>query len=264
MIATMEVAKTLLKARTEHKRIECLPSSCYPKDHDAAYQCQNELMDLTLNHYGGKLIGYKTACTNESAQKLLYLDEPFYGPLLSPFVHKSPAKLKTDDFFMRVIEPEFAFQMAADLPPRNKEYTRDEVSKAVAAVMPAIEIVDSRYNDWKDKKIGALSLIADNACNGAWVHGQPKHNWIDFDLAKHEVNLFVNGTPIRKGRGDAVMGHPLNPLTWLTNMLSQHGKGLKAGDMITTGITTEVYLANRGDQIVADFGSIGSVELSFA
>lgn len=261
MITTAEAASTLLKARTEHKRIECLPESCRPQDLDTAYRCQNELTDLMLKHYGGQIVGYKTACTNTSAQKHMNLDGPFYGPLLSAFVYTSPTKLKTDDFIMRVIEAEFAFQMAADLPPRNKEYTKQEVSKAVASVLPSIEIVDSRYNEWTT--VGAFSLIADNACNAAWVHGQPRHNWTDFDLADHEVNLIVNDTPLLKGRGDKVMGHPLNPLTWLANMLSQHGKGLKAGDFVTTGITTEIYLGKLGDQIVADFGSIGSVEFSF-
>lgn len=52
-------------------------------------------------------------------------------------------------------------------------------------------------------------------------------------------------------------------LTWLANILSRHGQGLKAGDFITTGITTEVYMGQAGDQIVADFGPLGSAELSF-
>jgi 2-keto-4-pentenoate hydratase len=263
MITTVQAAGLLLKARTEHKRIAELPEDCRPKDLSTAYQCQDELTGLLLKHYGGKIIGYKTACTNESAQKLLNLDGPFYGPLLSSFVHKSPAKLKTDNFFMRIVEPEFAFIMASDLAPRDKDYTREEVSEAIAAIMPSIEIVDSQYNDWKDKSIGALSLIADNACNAAWVYGEPKRNWTEFDLGNHEVDLYVNGEVIRKGHGGAVMGHPLNPLIWLANTLTRYGKTLKAGDMITTGITCEIYLAKLGDEIIADFGPIGSVGLKF-
>jgi 2-keto-4-pentenoate hydratase len=262
MITTIEAADILLKARMGLNRIKNLPPACCPQDQASAYQCQNELTHKLIENYGGQTIGYKTACTNESAQKLVNLDGPFYGPLLSAFVQMSPAELKTDDYFMRVVEPEFGFQMATDLPSKKTEYTKDEVSEAVGAILPAVEIVDSRYDDWTT--VGALSLIADNACNAAWVYGKPNKNWTDFDLANHEVSLYVNGSLMRKGRGDAVMGHPLNPLVWLVNMLSRNGKGLKAGDFVTTGITTEVYLAKNGDQIVADFGSIGSVELSFS
>jgi len=262
MITTIEAADILLKARMERKRINNLPPACCPQEQASAYQCQNELTNKLIGNYGGQIIGYKTACTNESAQKLLNLDGPFWGSLLSAFAQTSPGQLKTDNFFMRVIEPEFAFQMAIDLPPKKTEYTKDEVSKAVGAILPAVEIVDSRYDNWTT--VGALSLIADSACNAAWIYGKPNKNWTDFDLANHEVNLYVNGSLIRKGSGAAVMGHPLNPLVWLANTLSRNGKGLKAGDFITTGITTEVYLAQRGDQIVADFGAIGSVELSFS
>lgn len=207
MITTIEAATLLLKARTEHKRISELPEACCPKDEAAAYQSQTELVNQMLKHYGAKRLGYKTACTNASAQKLLNLDGPFYGALLSTFVKNSPATLKTEDFFMRVVEAEFAFQMDRDLPSRDKEYTKNEVTEAVGSLLPAIEIVDSRYTDWT--KVGALSLIVDNACNAAWVYGQPQNNWTEFDLAKHEVNLYVNGSVVRKGSGENVMGNPL-------------------------------------------------------
>ncbi len=261
MITTIEAASLLLQARAEHKRISVLPEACRPKEQTDAYQCQKVLVDQLIKTYGGQTVGYKIGCTNKTAQQLVNVDGPFYGQLLSPWVHRSPATVKAGDFFMRVIEPEFAFQMAYDLPSRDKEYTKEEVSRAVDSLLPAIEIVDSRFDDWTT--VGGLSLIADNGCNAGWVYGQPRKNWLDFDLSKHEVELYVNGSAIRKGRGDNVMDHPLNVLIWLANTLSQHGKGLKAGNFISTGITCEVYLAQQGDQILADFGPIGSVELSF-
>ena len=82
-------------------------------------------------------------------------------------MYDGPATLAADDFFMRVIGPEFAFEMGEDLPPRGAPYDADRVAKAVKAVLPAVEIVDSRYDDWTT--IGDPSLIADNACTGAWV-----------------------------------------------------------------------------------------------
>jgi len=261
MNKTEEAADILLKAYTAHKRIVGLPDACRPSDQNEAYQCQNQLTDQMLIHYGGKKIGYKLACTNKSAQNRVNMNEPFYGLLLSAFVQTSPAKLNSNNFFMRAIEPEFSFQMAADLPARDSKYTKEEINNAIEAVLPSIEIVDSHYQEWTS--IGGISLIADNACNAAWIHGKAYKNWTALDLAKHEVDLYVNGAPVRKGRGYAVMGHPLNALVWLANMLSQQGKGLKAGDFVSTGITCEIYFAECSDQITADFGSIGTVELSF-
>jgi 2-keto-4-pentenoate hydratase len=73
----------------------------------------------------------------------------------------------------------------------------------------------------------------------------------------------VNGHLHREGNGSAVLGHPLNALTWLANQLSSQGQGLKAGQYVTTGVTMEVYMGQRGDRILADFGALGVVSLAF-
>jgi len=232
-----------------------------PKNPEEAYRCQEGLIPRLVEHYGGSVIGYKIACTNVTAQRQLSVDGPFYGQLLSAFSSASPGRLKASDFFMRVIEAEFAYQMGRDLPPVAKPRERDEVAAAVEGVLPGIEIVDSRFDDWTT--IGALSLTADNACNAAWVRGALRKDWRSFDLAAQAVRLLVNGQVLREGTGANVLGHPLNALTWLANILSSRGLGLKAGQYVTTGVTTVVYMAERGDEILAEFGPVGSVQLSF-
>ncbi len=162
---------------------------------------------------------------------------------------------------MRVIEAEFGFRMAHDLPPTSAPRTKEQVAAAVEGVLPGIEIVDSRFDSWTT--VGAPSLIADNACNAAWVHGPVVTDWQRIDLAAHPVQLLVNGKLLREGTGAAVLGHPLNALVWLANSLSARGLGLRAGQYVTTGVTSEVYMAERGDSITADFGLIGKVDLSF-
>jgi 2-keto-4-pentenoate hydratase len=213
-----------------------------------------------IERYGGRVIGYKIACTNKIAQELLH-SGPFHGKLFSSFFSESPARIKADGFFMRVIEAEFAFRLARDLAPRCEPFSREEVAKAVEGVLPGIEIVDSRFHDWTE--VGTESLIADNACHGAWVKGTLLTNWRDFDLTSQEVRLAVNGEVIEMGSGAAVMGHPLNALHWLANSLRERGEALRAEHYITTGVTTNIYMGQLGDQIRADFGQIGTVELTF-
>jgi 2-keto-4-pentenoate hydratase len=243
------------------QRLAALPDPVRPKSPEEAYACQDELIARYLDHYGGTLIGYKIACTNVTAQQQLNVDGPFRGRLLSRFCHDSPAHLDTGDFFMRVVEAEFGFRMARDLPPVSRSRTRDEIADAIEGVIPAIEIVDSRFDDWTT--IGAPSLIADNACNAAWVKGPLLAEWRDIDLAAQPVRVIVKGRVEREGAGSNVLGHPLNAMEWLVNSLAARRAGLKAGQYVTTGVTTVVYMGERGDSITADLGPVGTASVSF-
>jgi len=231
-----------------------------PTTQEEAYRCQDLLVQQLTDYYGGAVIGYKIACTNVTAQRQLNVDGPFHGRMTSAFCFDSPARLDASQFFMRVVEAEFAFRMAQDLPPVSIPRSNEEVAAAVEGVLPGIEIVDSRFDDWTT--IGALSLIADNACHAAWVKGSLMKDWRGIDLAAQPVRLTVNGNFLREGSGRAVLGHPLNALAWLANQLSSQGRGLKAGQYVTTGVTMEVYMGQRGDQIAADFGPLGVVSLA--
>jgi 2-keto-4-pentenoate hydratase len=258
---TLTAAQLLSEARIKHVRLAELPTSAKPQNTEEAYQCQAAVIGNLLAHYGGKVAGYKIACTNAIAQRQLSVREPFYGHLTSAFCFETPARIDHSQFFMRVVEAEFGFLIGRDLPPKSSPYSSEEIVDAVEGVMPSIEVVDSRFDDWLT--IGALSLIADNACNAAWVHGPLVENWKYLDLAQQPVRVFVNGSLVWEGNGAAVLGHPLNALQWLVNALAAGGIGLERGQYVTTGVTTEVYMAERGDRALADFGEIGQAEVEF-
>jgi 2-keto-4-pentenoate hydratase len=254
-----------LDARVKRARLTELPSSARPATLLEAYQCQGRLVEKLLAHLGGHPIGYKIACTNAIAQQFLNMPEPFYGRLLSATTFdatlNSLARLRAGDFFMRIIESEFAFQFARDLPPSPKPLEVDAIADALAGVLPGIEVVDSRFMEWT--KVGAPSLIADNACHGAWIKGALVTDWRKFDLAAQAVALSVNGSVVQRGSGKAVLGHPLKALQWLVHRLHAQGMGFAAGDYVTTGVTTDIYDAQPGDALVADFGPLGSVAFAF-
>lgn len=257
-----KAAELLMQVRLGHPRLANLPDDCYPANLTEAYAIQAALTEHLLDHYGGEPIGYKLACTNIAAQRFLNVPHPFYGPLLSAFVFTCPRKLHADQFSMRIIEPEFGFELRHDLPPREEPYTREEVAGATGALIPSIEIVDSRYQVWTE--VGGPALIADQATHGAWVTGAWRTDWRSLDLAAHEVRLWINDELAQIGRGAVVLGHPLNALTWLANARSAQGLGLKAGDLVTTGICVDqLYDARPGDRIKADFGGLGVVEVEF-
>jgi 2-keto-4-pentenoate hydratase len=255
-------SQLLLGARLQRVRLHELPFDSRPATAPDAYQCQARLIDGINAHDGGHCIGYKIACTNAVAQRFLKMPEPFYGRLLSSSTFESPALLHPGDFFMRIIESEFAFRFARDLPPSAHPLDIDQIADTLAGVLPGIEIVDSRFHSWTT--VGAASLIADNACHGAWVKGALVTDWRHLDLAAQPVELSLNGKVIERGSGAAVLGHPLNALQWLVHRLHSQGIGFQAGDYVTTGVTTDIYDAQPGDHLVADFGPVGAIDLRFA
>jgi 2-keto-4-pentenoate hydratase len=257
----LKAVEFIADLRFTRQQARQIPETFRPEDPATGYAVQEGVVDRVLRKKGGHAVGYKVACTNKLAQELLGTDTPFYGRLLSPFVYQSPARVNAQDFSMRLIEAEFSFQLAGDLPREGVPYDRESVAGAVAAVLPSIELVDTRFTVWTEVPIP--SLIADNGCNSGWVRGSAIEAWHHIDLANHEVRLIVNGEEKLSGSGAAVLGHPLNSLAWLANTLCEQGKTLKAGDLVSTGVCTDVYLAEAGDRIVADFGTLGTAEVSF-
>lgn len=246
--------------RQTKRRVAALPSDFVPRSLAEGYQVQERLVRKLLDRRGGKPIGYKIACTSELAQKALGVDGPFFGVLLSATTHRGPAKLSASDFTVRCAEAEFGFVMAADVPA-GPTYTAESIKDYIAAALPSIEIVDHRYHNWQT--VGAPSLLADNAIHGTWVEGEPFAGWRTIDFGKHPTALVVNGTKTFPGSGAAVLGNPLTVVAWLANTLPRFGRQLSRGDKITTGVTTDIYLAEAGDHLAADFGPLGKVELSF-
>jgi 2-keto-4-pentenoate hydratase len=248
----------LLDLRRTQNRVAALPDDIVPRSVAEGYEIQERLVQRLLEANRGRPIGYKIACTSELAQKALGVDGPFFGVMMSHSTHASPATLPASDFLVRCAEAEFGFEMAEDVPA-GRAFTADSIRDFIGAAIPGIELVDHRYHNWQT--VGAPSLLADNAIHGTWVAGEPYAGWRDLDFATHPVKLIVNESRIFPGSGAAVLGNPLNVLAWLANELPKYGRRLRKGDRVTTGVTTDIYLAKPGDRLVADFGPMGAARL---
>lgn len=248
----------LIQARKEQRSIANLPDDLKPGSIDEGYVLQ-EALTAAL---GETPLGWKIACTNRAAQKLMQTDEPFAGPLFKSMLHTSPAVLCADQFNMRMVEGEFAFRLGRDLPARRHPYTRHEVEAAVTAVHPAIEVADSRFDDWL--AVGLPSLVADGAVSGAFVYGASRSDWHTLDLINWPVTITADGEVVGQGTGASALGDPCLSLLWLVNKRSTQGGGLKAGQIVTTGTCTGNFKALPGTTIVADFGEMGEVSVSFS
>jgi 2-keto-4-pentenoate hydratase len=259
--AAGRAADLLLAARRDGRRMAALPDDCRPADAAAAYRIQNLFVERMQAEYGGEVIGYKAGCTNRGAQAQLGLTAPFAGVLLSAFCRPALAEISCRDGFMRMIEAEIAFRLGRDLPPAGAPYDAASVVPALAAALPAVEVVDSRYDDWTTA--GAPHLIADNACTGFWVHGEEITDLAGLEFADHPVLVRRNGQPAERGSSANVLDNPLNVVAWLANHQAAAGRSLRAGQLLTTGTLIAVNPAERGDEVEADFGALGSVTVRF-
>jgi 2-keto-4-pentenoate hydratase len=255
-------AETLFDMRQTHRVVASLPPDAVPQSLADGYRIQELLVQKLLAKLGGKHIGYKAAATNETAQRQMDVNGPFFGTLLAATSHRSPVTLPSSAYRLRIVEAEFGFEIGQDVPASEVPYTAETIAPFIAFALPAIEVVNHRYEDWR--LVGAPSLAADNAIHGSWVEGDPVRDWRGLDLSRHAVNVIVNGQPWRVGSGANVLGNPLNVVAWLANELPKHGRVLRRGEKVSTGTTAEVYFANAGDRVTADFGALGKAEVAFS
>jgi 2-keto-4-pentenoate hydratase len=211
---------------------------------------------------GAPARGFKVGSTSVEAQRLLGTDEPGSGLLLASDVHEGPARIAVVPAHTPAVEGEFAFRLGRDLPPRAATYAADEVAAAVAAVAGAIEVVGSRFAGGLAGK-GRLLVTADCGANIALVTGPWRDGWRALDLSTHRVAMTVNGVLRGTGTGDRALGDPMNVLVWLANQQSAAGRGLEAGEIVSTGTCTGLDVVHPGDRARADFGELGAVEVMF-
>lgn len=234
-----------------------LPRACAPATRAEGYAIQ-----ALSAQRGHQVAGWKIAATSKAGQAHIGVDGPLAGQLFAHRCHGDGARISLTGNRMRVAECEFAFRMAADLPGRAAPYSRDEVLAAIGALHPAIEVPDSRVE--KFETAGAPLLIADNACCRDFVLGAAMlADWRKLDLPAQPVTARVNGGAELRGSGANVLGDPITAMVWIANELSQLGVGLKAGQIVTSGASVTPIPVHPGDQVVADFGLIGQVSVTF-
>jgi 2-keto-4-pentenoate hydratase len=132
----------------------------------------------------------------------------------------------------------------------------------LAAVAGAIEVVGTRFSGGLAGK-GRLLITADCGANIALVSGTWREGLSALDLKAHRVAMTINGALRGTGTGERALGDPMNVVLWLANRQSARGRGLMSGEIISTGTCTGLDPVRPGDRVQADFGDLGTVEISF-
>jgi len=255
-----DAADLLWDCWMQERRLDALPEPLQPHSRREGYAIQQQLERRTSS----PLFGWKIAATSKAGQAHIAVDGPLAGRLLRERVIHDGGDVPFGNNHMRVAEAEFAFRMGVSLPPQSTPYTTREVLEAVVTVYPAIEIPDSRFEDFT--VVGAPQLIADDACAQYFVLGPAAAvDWRALDLASHpargRVTRADGSTVEREGFGRNVLGDPRDALAWLVNELSSLGLTLHAGEVVTTGTCLVPLPIAPGDTVDADFGVLGGLSV---
>ena len=249
-----QAAGILWDAWSAGRRIAALPDDCRPATLDDGYAIQRAVAERS----GSGTIGWKIAATSKAGQAHIGVDAPLAGRLLEIKAHGDGDRIPAGDLHMAVAEAEFAFRLGRDLPSGGVPRSVDEVMDAVGALHVAIEIPDSRFDDFASA--GAPQLVADFACAEFFVLGPAAPDaWRTIDLASHPVVFRVNGAEASTGSGANVLGDPRIALAWIANDRAARGEPLVAGEVVTTGTCVIPAPVAPGDELEADFGPLGTV-----
>lgn len=207
---------------------------------------------------GARVVGHKVGLSSPIMQQMMGVNEPDYGHLLDDMEVFEDTPVQAGKYLYPRVEVEVGFILAADLP--GAECTEEDVLAATAALVPSIELIDTRIKDWQIK---ICDTIADNASAAGFVLGKARVSPGDVDIKGIDAVLTRNGEVIAEGRSDAVLGNPATAVAWLARKVESFGVRLRAGDVVLPGSCTFAVDANPGDEFVADFTGLGAVRLRF-
>jgi len=230
----------------------------YPDmDFEDAYDIQWEIRRRKVAR-GNKIVGMKMGLTSWAKMAQMGVKEPCYGFLADYFSSPDGAAIDTTKLIHPKVEAEIAFVLKA--PLKGPGIHVADVYAATDFVLPAVEIIDSRYRDFK---FDIKSVVADNSSSSRFVTGGRCLPVNHMDLRTVGVVMEKNGEIVELSTGAAVLGNPAESVAMLANMLGERGEELAAGTFIMTGGVTAAVAVAAGDSITVRYHEMGSINMRF-
>lgn len=222
----------------------------------AAYAVQQRLVARRVES-GARPVGHKVGLTSPGVQAQLGVDQPDFGVLLDDMDVSSLPSVPVTGLLQPRIEAEVAFVLGSDL---DGDLDRDTVRAAVAGVLPALEIVDSRVAGWD---IRIADTVADNASSGLFVLGGHSRGLDEVEPRDVTMELLEDGLVVSTGDGTACLGDPLEALTWLARTAQESGDPLRAGQVVLSGALGPMVDVRPGSTYEARIHPLGDVSATF-
>jgi 2-keto-4-pentenoate hydratase len=219
------------------------------------YAVQSELVRLILAD-GDTVVGYKAGLTSKPMQTMLGVGQPDYGPVLGSTIYQDGDEISVGRFIQPKMEAEIVFVMGEQL--RGPGATAEDARRAVAGIAASMEIVDSRFADWRIK---LCDTVADLASNGAVAMSENLVPLDGIDPRLIGMVLTRDGELVDTGAGAAALGDPAVVVAWLANTLAADGIGLEPGHLVMTGALHAAVPMKAGESYTAEFDRLGSVSV---
>ena len=235
------------------------PSNTIDYDFEDAYQVRRRLVDHLIAA-GGRPKGHKIGFTSEAMQKMYGMTGPDFGILLDNMFTPEDQPVRVTHLSNTRAEPEIAFELAR--PLEGAGLTVPDVLAATACLRAAVEVIDSRVGAMKAR---ANDSLADNAGAGWVILGKTALKPDQVDITSLTLSMDVDGHH-QSALATDVMDHPAAPLAFLAGKLAElRGLGghLKAGDIVITGAPVRSVEVKSGSRLNADFGPLGTIDLTF-
>lgn len=244
-----DLARRLIEAVRTRTALDPADSGLSP---EAAYAVQDEV----IAGLGGMVVAAKLGLTSRAKQQQMKVDEPLYGWLVEGSqIHPGEPLLRSSLIQPRV-EPEIAFLTDTELG--GEAVGAVQVLASTAAVLPAIDVLDSRYAGYS---FTLPDVIADNSSAARFVVGDPVPV-AGIDLRTAGCVFTKNGQLVATAAGAAVLDHPANAVAWFVRKLAERGRSLPAGSLVLSGALTAAVPVEPGDSITVEIDRIGTVALA--
>lgn len=222
-------------------------------DWNDAYAIQEAWRRLALAE-GGRVVGFKAGLTSVAKMRQMGVESPVFGFLLDRFAIAEGGEVEARTLIHPRVEPEIAFVMKRRL--EGPGVHAGMVLAATEFVLPAIEVIDSRYRDFK---FDLKSVVADNTSAARFVIGGQPRRVEGLDLRTLGLVLSINGEARAFGAGAAALGHPAAAVAALVNHLARRGEALPEGSVVLSGGATEALAVRGGDSILLEVQELGRV-----
>ncbi|WP_349604535.1 2-oxo-3-hexenedioate decarboxylase [Cupriavidus sp. DF5525] len=251
------LAELLENAELQREAVPKITDDHPDMDWDDAYAIQDAIRARKEGR-GTRIAGLKMGLTSFAKMRQMGVSEPVYGFLTDYGACMDGAAIDTGTLIHPKIEAEIAFVLKA--PLKGPGCHIGDVLAATDFVVPAVEVIDSRYENFR---FDLKSVIADNTSSARFVVGGSHRSAQGLDLKNLGVVLEKNGEVVATAAGAAVLGHPANSVAMLANMLGARGRELPAGTFIMTGGVTEAIAVAAGDNITVRYQHLGTVSMRF-
>jgi len=226
-------------------------------DWDDAYAIQDEILKRKLSR-GARLVGLKAGLTSHAKMKQMGVTSPVFGFMTDDYIVQDGGSVELSALIHPKVEPEIAFVLKKSL--KGPGCSIADVLEATGFVLPGIEVIDSRYRDFK---FDLKSVIADNTSASRFVVGGIATTAKGLDLSTLGIIMEINGSPVAFGVGAAVLGNPATAVAMLANHLGKRGQEIPAGAVILSGGITEAVAVSKGDSVTLRVHGMGSTSIRF-